>query len=732
MSRKMTRSGAARATALMASLSMAVPFPLYAQSGDACADGSSPPCESQEGVLNGTDETNAEDGGAAQDGQQQETQQAEPEAQPGDTPEPAPEEVPADPQPEVQPDPAPEQQPVPDETPAPAPEEVPQPDQAPEIPAEGATEDGGLGDALNRALGQDEPAEAEAPAAEEPTAEEPAAEDPAPEEPAAEEAAPEAPAAEAAGEDEDALRRALEQEQDAAEQPAEEAAEDAAPAPEAESDRQPGAAETTEQPAEESTTDPAAEEGGLGAALNRALGRDGEEARSEENQAEEVQSEEGQTEESPAEGSQAEAEATTSAEEAQPDAAAEEIAEERARQLLVDQPDAASGEPPAALEALNAAEDGDDAQADVEVMEETVTEDSARSSSEDFDNTVNQRREDRSDRDRDRNRDERSDDDNRDRDRADRNRDDSDNNNDDDDDDRWNSALSDREKVMLLGLGALAVGAVISNNRRVELNSGDRVVVQRPDGTYEVIKDDDVLLRQPGSNVRTEQFRDGSSRTTVTRDDGSQIVTIYSPEMRVLRRTRIAPNGQEYLLVDDTVSYEPVDVSTLPQPRRQFIELTDDEADLRAALAQEADIGRTFSLSQIRNIPEVRALVPVIDVNAITFETGSAAITPDQARALASVGRLIQDYIDENPREVFLIEGHTDAVGSAASNLALSDRRAESVALALTEYFDVPPENMIVQGYGESQLRVNTEASERANRRAAVRRITDLMRNASN
>ena len=73
------------------------------------------------------------------------------------------------------------------------------------------------------------------------------------------------------------------------------------------------------------------------------------------------------------------------------------------------------------------------------------------------------------------------------------------------------------------------------------------------------------------------------------------------------------------------------------------------------------------------------------------------------------------------------MEGHTDAVGSAAFNLALSDRRAESVALALTEYFGVPPESMVAQGYGESNLRVQTDAAARENRRASVRRITPLL-----
>ena len=89
-----------------------------------------------------------------------------------------------------------------------------------------------------------------------------------------------------------------------------------------------------------------------------------------------------------------------------------------------------------------------------------------------------------------------------------------------------------------------------------------------------------------------------------------------------------------------------------------------------------------------------------------------------------------KDSIRDNPQEIFLIEGHTDAVGAATYNLALSDRRAESVALALSEYFDVPPENLVVQGYGEEYLKIPTLLSERENRRASVRRITDLLASA--
>ena len=151
------------------------------------------------------------------------------------------------------------------------------------------------------------------------------------------------------------------------------------------------------------------------------------------------------------------------------------------------------------------------------------------------------------------------------------------------------------------------------------------------------------------------------------------------------------------------------------------------EDALREALRREAAIDRRFSLGQIRDIPEVRALVAPVNVPEITFDTGSAAITPDQAQQLATLGKVIRDSIARNPDEIYMIEGYTDAIGSNAANLALSDRRAESVALALTEYFQVPPENMVVQGYGEQFLLIPTEAAERENRRVAVRRITELL-----
>ena len=123
----------------------------------------------------------------------------------------------------------------------------------------------------------------------------------------------------------------------------------------------------------------------------------------------------------------------------------------------------------------------------------------------------------------------------------------------------------------------------------------------------------------------------------------------------------------------------------------------------------------------------VRDKVRRVDLDAITFDTGSAAVRRSQLPALDEVGLAMSAVVDENPAAVFLIEGHTDAVGGDVANLALSDRRAETVAALLTDRYGIPPENLVVEGYGEQFLKVPTEAAERANRRVTVRNITPLL-----
>jgi outer membrane protein OmpA-like peptidoglycan-associated protein len=45
----------------------------------------------------------------------------------------------------------------------------------------------------------------------------------------------------------------------------------------------------------------------------------------------------------------------------------------------------------------------------------------------------------------------------------------------------------------------------------------------------------------------------------------------------------------------------------------------------------------------------------------------------------------------------------------------------------LAENFDIPPENLVTQGYGEEDLKIPTEAPERENRRVTLRNISPLV-----
>ena len=76
---------------------------------------------------------------------------------------------------------------------------------------------------------------------------------------------------------------------------------------------------------------------------------------------------------------------------------------------------------------------------------------------------------------------------------------------------------------------------------------------------------------------------------------------------------------------------------------------------------------------------------------------------------------------------MFLIEGHTDAVGiRCRQSVAVGPPRRVGREL-LTQQFSIPAENLTTQGYGEQYLKVQTDGPRAINRRVTVRRITPLL-----
>ena len=109
----------------------------------------------------------------------------------------------------------------------------------------------------------------------------------------------------------------------------------------------------------------------------------------------------------------------------------------------------------------------------------------------------------------------------------------------------------------------------------------------------------------------------------------------------------------------------------------------------------------------------------------VTFATGSARLTPDAERVIASLARAFM--APELARARFRIEGHTDAVGSTALNQSLSERRAEAVRDRLVRQHGIPAGRLETVGFGETMLLVRTPdgVPEVRNRRVQVLNLGD-------
>ena len=279
------------------------------------------------------------------------------------------------------------------------------------------------------------------------------------------------------------------------------------------------------------------------------------------------------------------------------------------------------------------------------------------------------------------------------------------------------------------------------NGRKVFTEPG-RVIVVDPGGQSFIRHNEVNRFRVGARDVRTQQVG-ADTRTIVVRPDGTQIITVTGRDGGLLRRIRRDERGREIIIIDNSFRGPraaggffidlPPPIIRIPRDR-YIVEAETASPDLiyDTLIAPPVErIDRRYTLDQIRYSPSVRQRMPSIDLDTITFETGSWEIPPDQASKLQAIADGLNHAITANPRAVFLIEGHTDAVGADIDNLSLSDRRAQSAAELLTQQFQVPAENLTSQGYGEQYLKIDTQGPERQNRRVTIRNITPLLNGGS-
>jgi outer membrane protein OmpA-like peptidoglycan-associated protein len=134
------------------------------------------------------------------------------------------------------------------------------------------------------------------------------------------------------------------------------------------------------------------------------------------------------------------------------------------------------------------------------------------------------------------------------------------------------------------------------------------------------------------------------------------------------------------------------------------------------------------TVRELKRRPDLRRAAPSIDIQSINFAFGSAEIPYSQFGKIEQIADAMDRILRRRPGSVFLVEGHTDAVGSAYSNQVLSERRAESLRRVLVREFGIPSRALETVGYGEEYLLVETPYEDWRNRRVTLRRIDEFLR----
>ncbi len=136
---------------------------------------------------------------------------------------------------------------------------------------------------------------------------------------------------------------------------------------------------------------------------------------------------------------------------------------------------------------------------------------------------------------------------------------------------------------------------------------------------------------------------------------------------------------------------------------------------------------RRYTVQEIEARPEVRRLLPRVEIDTVHFGFNEAFVREEEVGKLDRIASLMERILKAHPQEIFLIEGHTDAVGSDAYNLDLSRPRAGAVKRALTPSYITPGRTLRRGGRGGRPSPLPPAEAEAENRRVSVSRATDLI-----
>ena len=109
-----------------------------------------------------------------------------------------------------------------------------------------------------------------------------------------------------------------------------------------------------------------------------------------------------------------------------------------------------------------------------------------------------------------------------------------------------------------------------------------------------------------------------------------------------------------------------------------------------------------------------------IDIYGINFDIGKAIVKPESYPVIDQ----ITNYLKENPKTRIVIEGHTDNTGKEASNLILSEKRAQSIKAEIVKR-GIDESRLETRGFGASKPIADnkTAAGRTQNRRVTIKKL---------
>ena len=145
------------------------------------------------------------------------------------------------------------------------------------------------------------------------------------------------------------------------------------------------------------------------------------------------------------------------------------------------------------------------------------------------------------------------------------------------------------------------------------------------------------------------------------------------------------------------------------------------KADALPAAAAAAAAPPETSGTSVSDLADILDMQGRVVLDDLVFQTGSARLGEGEFASLEQLAR----YLASHPDRMVVLVGHTDTVGSLASNIELSRERARSVAAKLISDHAVAPAQVDADGIGFLAPRAGNLTEEG---RAANRRVEAVLR----